>query len=135
MGKGQVLIKDMNYFPTKELRCKCPCHIHNVGEDLVRKANFVREDYGKPLIITSGCRCPSHNKRVGGSKTSSHRTKVKKKCTALDIKFPKNWEDMFKLLTLLPVHFKRIGINVRKRFIHVDIDKSKNSPRWWFYKV
>lgn len=32
----------------------------------------LREAYGKPIIVTSGYRCPELNKAVNGSKTSQH---------------------------------------------------------------
>ena len=32
----------------------------------------IREDYGLPLYITSGYRCPVLNKKVGGKATSQH---------------------------------------------------------------
>lgn len=32
----------------------------------------MREAYGKPIIITSGYRCPELNAKVGGSKASQH---------------------------------------------------------------
>lgn len=32
----------------------------------------LREAYGKPIIVTSGFRCPKLNKVVGGSSTSQH---------------------------------------------------------------
>lgn len=32
----------------------------------------IREEYGKPLYITSGYRCPELNRTVGGVKTSQH---------------------------------------------------------------
>lgn len=32
----------------------------------------LREAYGKPIIVTSGYRCPALNKVVGGSATSQH---------------------------------------------------------------
>ena len=33
----------------------------------------VREHFGKPVIITSACRCEAHNERVGGSMASQHK--------------------------------------------------------------
>ena len=32
----------------------------------------LREAYGKPIVVTSGYRCPALNKRVGGSTSSQH---------------------------------------------------------------
>lgn len=50
--------------------------------DAVSKANLtllcqtflqpMRNAYGKPIIVTSGYRCPALNTKVGGSKTSQH---------------------------------------------------------------
>lgn len=34
----------------------------------------IRDKYGKPIIISSGYRCPKLNKAVGGSTTSQHKT-------------------------------------------------------------
>ena len=32
----------------------------------------IREDWGSPIIVSSGYRCPELNKAVGGAKTSGH---------------------------------------------------------------
>ncbi len=123
-----------NYFSVEELRCRCPCDIYNIYQRLLDKLNFTRRTYGKPIIINSGCRCPSHNKRVGGSATSSHITTKNKECKGVDIKFPKSYEDMHTLATYLFLHFRRIGINPKKKFFHVDVDTKKRTPCLYFYK-
>lgn len=42
-------------------------------EQLVDKVlDPLRESWGRPLVITSGYRCPKLNSAVGGSKTSHH---------------------------------------------------------------
>lgn len=33
----------------------------------------LREEWGSPIIVNSGYRCPALNKAVGGSKTSTHQ--------------------------------------------------------------
>ena len=33
----------------------------------------IREDWGSPIIVSSGYRCPELNKAVGGAKTSGHQ--------------------------------------------------------------
>lgn len=56
-------------------------HIKNVAnEEVIENLKLlcenvlepVREMVGRPIIITSGYRCPQLNKAVGGSKTSQH---------------------------------------------------------------
>lgn len=44
-------------------------------------AERVREIVGRPMIITSGYRCPGLNKAVGGSTSSQHKL-----CEAIDFK-------------------------------------------------
>ena len=47
-----------------------------VTANLIRLAETVldplREAYGKPIIVSSGYRCPKLNKAVGGARTSQH---------------------------------------------------------------
>lgn len=43
--------------------------------ELVKKVlQPIRDKYGKPIYINSGYRCEELNRKVGGSKTSQHRT-------------------------------------------------------------
>ena len=39
---------------------------------VVQIADQIREHFGKPCIVNSGCRCTSHNKKVGGVTNSRH---------------------------------------------------------------
>ena len=61
-----------NYFSEKELMCKCGCKTYNFDKDFLDKLNHIRYNVGQPLIVTSGCRCKEHNKKVGGTEESSH---------------------------------------------------------------
>ena len=56
---------------TKETSCKCGCGL-NVQPDFLVLLNKIRTDYGKPIIVLSGARCPTHNAKIGGAKNSSH---------------------------------------------------------------
>lgn len=88
--------------------------------------DIVRENFGKPIHITSGFRTPSHNEAVGGVESSSHL-----KGLAVDIACD-NSIDRYDLLNCLQdVGFKRIG--VAKTFIHVDIDPDKTQNVIWTY--
>ena len=60
----------------KKTEFKCPCGKCNgygegIASTLVETLQELRNKYGK-LQITSGYRCPSHNKAVGGSTNSKH---------------------------------------------------------------
>jgi uncharacterized protein YcbK (DUF882 family) len=47
---------------------------------LVDMLEAIREHFGTPVKITSGCRCPAYNIKIGGEKGSQHM-----KCRAADI--------------------------------------------------
>lgn len=62
----------IKHFSLHEFHCHCGCGETRIDVRLVKILDEIRDYYGKPLIITSGVRCPSHNKAVGGSSTSWH---------------------------------------------------------------
>ena len=51
--------------PNEEIKSNLIALVDNVLDPL-------RTSYGKPIIVTSGYRCPKLNQAVGGSKTSQH---------------------------------------------------------------
>ena len=108
-----------NFFDLKEFECKCKDK-HCEGKmpqlrmnpSLIQALNRVREELGKPIRVTSGFRCTSHNAAVGGVPHSTHRTGY-----AADIQC----DDMEKLLELVEGEKEFKGIGVAKTFIHVDV--------------
>lgn len=54
-------------------RCK-PEHVPALTALVENVLDPLREWYGKPLIVSSGYRCPELNAAVKGSKTSQHMT-------------------------------------------------------------
>lgn len=63
------------HFKYNEFRCKCSGKLHSNGIDpiLVLKIEILRKMLGNnPIIIRSGYRCPSHNKKVDGAPKSQH---------------------------------------------------------------
>ena len=98
----------------------------NMDYDLLNMIDRARELYGKPIVVTSGFRTESHNKKVGGVSSSSHL-----KGLAIDVACIRS-KDRFEMLTaLIEVGFNRIG--VASTFIHVDIDKNKSQNVIWTY--
>ena len=47
-------------------------YLDNVLQLIEKVLDPLREKYGKPIVVTSGYRCPALNKAVGGSATSDH---------------------------------------------------------------
>lgn len=95
----------------------------NMDRKLLIQLDSAREMYGKPMKINSGFRTKAHNKKVGGSDTSSHMGGY-----AVDIHVPNGYERLHMVDALLRAGFKRIG--VANTFIHVDTDYKKPNSLW-----
>lgn len=121
-------MRDTSYFQEKEIECHCGCGFKEADPDFLNKLNTARHIAEIPFIVTSFCRCPKHNKAVGGSSTSSHLKGI-----AADILF-KDFDSFFRILNSLRIAgFTRFGFNFDKMFIHVDSDTSKPNPALWRY--
>lgn len=71
--KGSA-VKLSSNFNSNEFDCHgngC-CSQTLINETLVGHLQKIREHFGKPITITSGYRCPTHNKRIGGATGSRH---------------------------------------------------------------
>lgn len=111
------------YFRRDEVECKCGCKGVPKTEFLV-KLDKLRETYGKPIKITSGYRCLSHNTLVGGSLTSKHIEGI-----AVDIACTS--AEGFTLAQIaLKMGFG--GIGVAKTFLHLDT-RPQTEGRLWTY--
>ena len=65
--------KISKYFSDTEFKCKCGnCEMPPINFYLLDILDFVRWKTKHPIYITSGYRCPDHNKRVGGASKSQH---------------------------------------------------------------
>jgi len=60
------------YFIRKEFACKCGCGFDTVDFELMAVLIELREHFGVPVIINSGCRCHFYNKQCGGVAQSQH---------------------------------------------------------------
>lgn len=114
-------------FSRRELDCRCGCTTPqgvamNLAE-LARSLEDMRRQTG-PLNVTSGYRCPEHNRRVHGAEASQHLQGI-----AADVMSR----------TLTPTTLKRAaekvpafadgGIGTYKTWIHVDI--RRGGPARW----
>lgn len=116
-------MKIPEFFKDSELCCPDGCGMLPT-QGAINKLYALRLTYRKPITITSGARCPSYNKRIGGAESSQH-TQGK----AFDMIIPPS--DEWEVIRIAQaVGFKGIGI-ANNRFIHVDDRDSK--PEMWTY--
>ena len=61
------------HFQRSEFACHCGCGADNICFDTVQLLEDIRSYFGdRPIIVTSGVRCPQHNAEVGGVQGSKH---------------------------------------------------------------
>jgi len=60
------------HFRRSEFACKCGCGFAAADAGLLAVLEDLRSTFDAPVTITSGCRCQSHNARVGGARDSQH---------------------------------------------------------------
>ena len=114
------------HFRSEEFACGCGCGFDTVSQELVYLLESIRQEYGKPMIITSGCRCEYHNHAVGGVPNSAHT-----RGTAADI-LVEGGLDRRKMVDLAVMNWAS-GIGVARSFVHVDVDDVLPRPSIWSY--
>lgn len=54
-----------------ETDCSCNCGL-NITPQLLERLNAFREDFGLPMVVSSGARCLAVNTKAGGKPASAH---------------------------------------------------------------
>lgn len=109
-------------FKLWEFQCKDGSCLVKVDEGLVEKLQQLRDHFKKPIIINSGYRTESYNKRIGGAKKSQH---VLGKACDVRIDGVEIKDIAEKAIEL---GFTGIGIYEKKGFCHLDVrDRVVNS--------
>ena len=92
-------------------------------------AERVREIIGKPMIITSGYRCPELNKAIGGAITSQHIF-----CEAIDFVVKGlRPEDVFNRIVTSDLKYNQIIIERNKsgsQWVHISIGSYKQKLKF-----
>jgi uncharacterized protein YcbK (DUF882 family) len=117
-------------FKIKEFECKGGCDMPlEVYENIIKLASqlqFLRDYTGRPITINSAYRCPDHNAKVGGSKTSQH---LLGKAADITIQSLKPAEVYVLIEVLIDMgHMLQGGLGLYDTFVHYDIRKTK--ARW-----
>ncbi len=120
---------DYANFTADEMRCKCGCGKADMDPAFMAALQRVRDTLGAPMSITSGYRCPDHDKAIGGA--GVHPTGQ-----AADIAI--SGENAYHLLNAALLHGMR-GIGQKQhgpyedRFMHLDKTVGDLRPRIWTY--
>ncbi len=60
------------HFSRKDFTCHCGCGLTIINTTLLSRLEAVRNHFNSPVIVECTCRCPAHNKMVGGEPKSKH---------------------------------------------------------------
>ena len=121
---------DYANFSEDEFRCHCGCGQASMIPSFMFRLQRIRDVYRRPIVITSGHRCPAHDRAVGGA--GVHPTGH-----AADIRV--SGGDCFALVGLAlakgmtGIGLKQHGDHVQ-RFIHLDDTSGPTRPWIWTYK-
>ncbi len=126
-------------FKAPEFACRCDeCNStgYEMNMNFILALDYLRQQLGSPMIITSGYRCPEYNDRIASTGRDGPHTTGR----AADIGI--SGERAFHLVQQcfnLDIWMTGIGINQKgpyeKRFIHLDdLDGTDHPrPRIWTY--
>lgn len=72
------MISTKNFHPNTDpkLLCTCghpKCDKRSVNQETLNRAQLVRDDYGKPMGVNSGGRCPNHPDEVHRTTPADHQ--------------------------------------------------------------
>ena len=112
----------MKFFKREEFACQCGCGFDTVDYELAEVLDDVRLYFREPVTITSGCRCASHNRSIGGAENSQHVMG-----RASDIKV-KDTEPRLVYNYLNSKYPEKYGIGLYSGWVH--IDTRNNKARW-----
>ena len=102
--------------------------VAGLNADFVSLLDKARGIAGIPFVINSGYRSPAYNKSIGGVKDSAHISGL-----AVDLRANNGAEAYAIIKSAIEVGIKRIGINRKKNFIHLDIQYTKPTPTIYEY--
>lgn len=118
-----------NFTPT-ELACKGTGRLY-FNQDTLDRLQALRDQFGRPLVLTSAYRAPEHNAKVSTTGTTGPHTTGR----AVDIKAVDARTRY--LIVTLAIELGFTGIGIAKTFIHLDDVPHGNAviprPALWLY--
>ena len=110
--------KGIDNTPDSRVTAKLTALVANILDPL-------REAYGKPIVVTSGYRCPKLNKTVGGAAKSQHITGEAADIRALSDK-PSDNKKLFDLIIKLNLPFDQLIDEYGYNWVHVSDSQGLN---------
>lgn len=119
-------------FHLREFRCRCNagrCHMILVHPRLVECLQALREQLARPLILTSGYRCNSYNKIIGGRPRSYHTRGMAADVMCQDLA---QLEELAQAAAEHPA-VGGLGRYPLRRFVHLDVRPRRDAglPVTW----
>lgn len=112
-------------FTVAEIQCPCGCGDIGINPRLIAALQRLRDALGKPVHVLSACRCPKHNRAIGGATYSQHLLG-----TAADIcVHGMSARELYEHAHAIP-EFTGIGVDDARGFVHVDV---RDEPARWCY--
>lgn len=106
--------KRINNSPNSEIVKNLEQLVDNILDPL-------RELYGKPIIVSSGYRCPALNKALGGSKTSQHMLGL---AADITVGTPAKNKELFDLIQTMNLPFDQLIDEKKFSWIHISFSKN-----------
>jgi len=141
--REKVEIRAENYvlehFKAIELACAC-CQKIRLAAGFANHLVVLRLTYGRPMLLTSCCRCSAHNQAVGGHPNSAHLCDKPTKHTetvdhgtcGIDVANPS--DRLIKVAMALGW-----SVGIAQTFVHLDriadYSQLKNYQRLYFYSA
>lgn len=117
----------MKHFTLDEFACNCCGELPEDGMNpvLLEALDELREEYGHPIYVSCGYRCPKHNAEVGGVSNSQHLLG-----NAADIWVDGDYETFYELARDIEL-FDGIGHYPYDEFVHVDQRDDGCNPNYY----
>ena len=123
-------------FSVAECQCRCGCGAADMDPDFMKILQNIRDEMKRPLKISSGVRCISHNSKVSSTGKDGPHVPRSHGTAASDILI--FGADALRMIDIARKHgVSGVGISQRgphaKRFIHLDCISDHPRPTMWSY--
>ena len=129
--------KVIRSFNPDEVICPCGCGTITIAFEIMWLAERLRDRYRELLFerykdrdarlkISSGCRCPEHNHKIGGSQFSYHiAVPDRLEALALDIMPPLYRPYSMEILSEVAMSLNPPGLKIYHTWIHMDFRRDR----------